>query len=176
MTFPWKNPSVSCLALAVAMAISHPPGGLEAQTVPGVQRDQFGAIAEYRAGVFEELKTVLDQWERLVLRGDAALEALYSEEALFLLQDGTTLIGKLQVAEEVLSRFSRTGGVELQALDFAMSDRIAVIGGRMAVSDRETSSASERCFSMVFRREDRSWRIRSQTFCEVPERSLPAGS
>ena len=165
----------SSVALALLTGLLHAPDPAAAQTVPGIGPDPFSDVARYKAEVFQELKDHLDEWEEVVLRGDLPpLQEFYSDEALFLLSDGTTLIGSFQVAEQVLDRFSRVNWLELRALDMAMSGRMAVIGGRMTFTDDRPGSGGERCFTMVFKREGRAWRIRSHMFCSLPEQGTPA--
>lgn len=165
---------ISCLAVVTALAASAAPRGLDAQTIPGVPRSQQGQIAAYRNSVFEELKALLDAWELQVLDGSSLrLSELYAEDAVFILADGATLIGARQVAEEVHGRFSPLDRLDLRALDFDMSDRIAVVGGRMTLSGERNSGEDDACFSMVFRRDRGTWKIRSQTFCGLPE-GLPS--
>lgn len=165
-----KSLALACLALAALATSAAFPSPASAQTVPGVREDPFADVARYRAEVFGELTRTLDEWERAVMAGEMdTLREFYTDEALFLLEDGTTLIGPFQVAEQVLARFSRADRIDVQALDFDMSDRIAVVGGRMTLGGSRIENPGLRCFSMAFKRDGRTWRIRSQTFCALPE-------
>lgn len=59
-----KNLVFSCLALAVLATSALSPSAASAQTVPGVRGDAFADVTRYRAEVFRELTSALDEWER----------------------------------------------------------------------------------------------------------------
>lgn len=173
---PIRLPSRS-LRLAVLFAALG-AGAAHAQVLP-VPRgtDSRQEMREFNAESLRGVSGMLAEWRGAWARNDAREAArFYTDDALLLIGDGKPLRGRKDIETGFAGILSTSGVIQVAVDDFVASGNVAYAFGNFWYQNEEGESepAISGTYVMLFRRDGRSWKIRSQMFSASPARQSAA--
>lgn len=158
------------LLLPLALALC--PGHARGQLRPGIERgDYWGAIrARYRSEVLEGVGQTLDLWVEAWNGDDVdGLVALYAEGGALLFRAGAHM-GPEGIRSALMGILGDAGPIQIGLQDFDVSGDLAFATTTYRYpgqAGRPEGTPASGYLVWIMRKEDGSWRIRSQVFQEA---------
>jgi len=143
------------------LALSVP---LDAQVLPIPDGDGGRIdVQRYRAEAYQDYVAVVNAWRAAWRAGDAEAAArLYTDDASFAFHGDRVINGREAIVAEIGPLMERYPDIQTIHIDYEVRDRLAFGMGTFLIPGEGESGAG--IFTMVVRREGRSWRIRAQSF------------
>lgn len=168
--------SLSLLALFSVLGA----GAARAQVLP-IPRgpDTKAEMRMFNAESLRGVSSMLAEWRGAWARNDAREAArYYTDDALLLIGDGKPLRGRQEIERGFTGILATSGVIQVGVDDFVASGNVAYAFGQFWYQGEEGdgSPAVEGTYVMLFRRDGRSWKIRSQMFSASPARQPEAAS
>lgn len=163
--------------LLIALLVFCGPARLAGQTMPGQRDAQPGRqMAEFQARMNREVQTQIGRWTIAWSEADRVrLSDHYAEDALLLTPDPRPLRGPGAISDQLVRLAGAIGPIQLTVDDFMASGEMAYVFGSYepvsAPAEDSWLGAGGR-YTMVLRRNGRSWRIRSQLFIPAAPSSV----
>lgn len=166
--------SLALLALSTALGA----GAAHAQVLPIPRAaDSRQEMREFNAEALRGVSGMLAEWRGAWARNDAGQAArFYTDDALLLIGDGKPLRGRTEIESGFAGILSTTGVIQVGVDDFVASGNVAYAFGNFWYQNEEGESAPtvSGTYVMLFRRDGRHWKIRSQMFSALPARQSAA--
>jgi uncharacterized protein (TIGR02246 family) len=166
--------SLALFALFAALGA----GSSQAQVSPIPRApDNKAEMREFNAESLRGVSGMLAEWRGAWARNDARQAArFYTEDALLLIGDGKPLRGRTEIEAGFAGILSTSGVIQVAVDDFVASGTVAYAFGNFWYQNEEGESAPAvfGTYVMLFRRDGRSWKIRSQMFSASPTRQSAA--
>lgn len=155
-------------------------GAARAQVLPVPRAtDSRQEMREFNAESLRGVSGMLAEWRGAWARNDARGAArFYTDDALLLIGDGKPLRGRQDIENGFTGLLSTSGVIQVAVDDFVASGNVAYAFGNFWYQNEEGESepAVSGTYVMLFRRDGRSWKIRSQMFSASPARQSAAAS
>jgi len=167
-----------CRSVLLAFIAVLGAGAARAQVLP-VPRgaDSKQEMREFNAESLRGVSGMLAEWRGAWARNDARGAArFYTDDALLLIGDGKPLRGRQEIESGFGGILSTSGVIQVAVDDFVASGNVAYAFGNFWYQGEqgESAPAVAGTYVMLFRRDGRSWKIRSQMFSASPARQSAA--
>lgn len=163
----------------VAVLVLGGAGFARAQALPGARpSDTRQEMRDFNAESLRGVSQMLAEWRGAWARHDVRATArYYTDDALLQIGDRKPLQGREAIESGFGGILSTTGVIQVGVEDFSASGNIAYAFGSFwyQAEEGEAAPAVEGRYVMVFRRDGRNWKIRSQMFSAAPARTGAAG-
>lgn len=162
--------------LAVFAALGAGAAGAQMTPIPRAP-DNKAEMREFNAESLRGVSGMLAEWRGAWARNDARQASrFYTEDALLLIGDGKPLRGRTEIEAGFAGILSTSGVIQVAVDDFVASGSVAYAYGNFWYQNEEGESAPavSGTYVMLFRRDGRNWKIRSQMFSASPARQSAA--
>jgi uncharacterized protein (TIGR02246 family) len=173
---PIRLPSRSLVLLAFFVALGAGAARAQVSPIPRAP-DNKQEMREFNAESLRGVSGMLAEWRGAWARNDARQAArFYTEDALLLIGDGKPLRGRAEIEAGFAGILSTSGVIQVAVDDFVASGIVAYAFGNFWYQNEEGDNAPaiSGTYVMLFRRDGRNWKIRSQMFSASPARQSAA--
>lgn len=163
-------PTSRSISLLIALCIVG-AGSARAQVLPIPRApDTKQEARQFNAESLRDVSGMLAEWRGAWARNDARGTArFYTEDALLAIGEEKPFQGRQAIESGIPEILATTGVVQVAVDDFAASGNIAyAFGSFWYQNEAGVESGTQGRYVMVFRRDGRTWRIRSQVFNAAP--------